>query len=829
MTETYRLPIPEGIYTAAIRTISTKTYDPCSRNKDLRLQLITHDPSGTNTVEDKDVLMFRGKRWHFMGEFEKDSNPIDVQIYVKDSVSDVTKLDSVVFIRTHDGSGSSTNIIPEQVFNCLQPDSDFDGLTDQTETKIVYIRSNHQYTSDDIFMDIARNNDGEDKYYYIDEYVGILEPEDSNGDGTIGTGEQKAYDNKIENLHPLNLKTPEGYYLFRDPDNTINFYIKINTDYLHYKKNVGGTNGGDLNTEILYTTPEYRGRVIFWTNPFSDDTDGDGIKDIYEYNAWTTDNTDDESTNPNNPDTDGDELWDGYYTRPRWNGREVVGQGIDVYRNGRNYQYCWLHVSPYGEKDAARTYPNVADSDSDGVWDGLECFYGFNPTEQADCSDYIQKESDLPNIDPLFDDDDHIQISWMQNYLYGDFLYGDDKKVNHWRRSWPDKNKWTEEYSGNPIMWSENRLLVSYINMYRATKASGSPKERFLTRAKSHINAFYNKETILTKPGEQPEPQGCLGSGNGYQYFTRCLVYDVEICNVLLDILSEERNADYESYIQDIFSFWETTQGHQSNYYSWRENNDEGSYRIFWNLDKNDYGHYKKNSFDKGGAWRYAYDVFNQILPMGSMLMKMRSIEDQYNCNIFSYQDAHGMPQGCADPNQWIFENRINPMRLYFVRDWEKYGPSDEYRKWHYRRDTNVNGRIEDIGYGGMELQFLYDWNDYIIEFDPSISGQWIGPFDLRVIEDTFMKLLYPREGQSWYNNNVHRICYRLNAVASTKVSNKNALKIYNWAILSEDTMKIAKEDLFSPELVGSPSWGISSSITFRLLSQIMLNNIKIT
>ena len=128
-----------------------------------------------------------------------------------------------------------------------------------------------------------------------------------------------------------------------------------------------------------------------------------------------------------------------------------------------------------------------------------------------------------------------------------------------------------------------------------------------------------------------------------------------------------------------------------------------------------------------------------------------------------------------------------------------------------------------------MELQFLYDWNDYIIEFDPSISGQWIGPFDLRVIEDTFMKLLYPREGQSWYNNNVHRICYRLNAVASTKVSNKNALKIYNWAILSEDTMKIAKEDLFSPELVGSPSWGISSSITFRLLSQIMLNNIKIT
>ncbi|MCB1094728.1 MAG: LamG domain-containing protein [Verrucomicrobiae bacterium] len=107
----------------------------------------------------------------------------------------------------------------------------------------------------------------------------------------------------------------------------------------------------DLDGDTLTTLQEFeRG-----TNPTSDDTDGDGLKDNVETNTGIWVSAEDTGTDPFLADTDGDSLLDGAET----------------------------NTGTFASASDAGTDPHKRDTDGDGASDGSEVVFGTDPTNPA--------------------------------------------------------------------------------------------------------------------------------------------------------------------------------------------------------------------------------------------------------------------------------------------------------------------------------------------------------------------------------------------------------------------------------------------------------------
>ena len=122
--------------------------------------------------------------------------------------------------------------------------------------------------------------------------------------------------------------------------------------------------------------------MIYHTDPFNPDTDGDGLTDGEEVKIYGTD--------PNNPDTDGDGLTDGdevhkYHTNPRL--ADTDGDGLTDGEEVLKYHTDPLNkdtdgdgISDYDEIHKYHTDPLKKDTDGDGLTDYEEIFiYHTNP------------------------------------------------------------------------------------------------------------------------------------------------------------------------------------------------------------------------------------------------------------------------------------------------------------------------------------------------------------------------------------------------------------------------------------------------------------------
>lgn len=162
----------------------------------------------------------------------------------------------------------------------------------------------------------------------------------------------------------------------------------------------------DITPEIsngTLTVVEIDSLEIDWED--TTDTDGDGLPDVYEKNAYGTD--------INNPDTDGDRLPDGYEvitlrTNPASKDTDDNGTTDDEEDfdsdNLTNYEEYILGTDPYkadtdgdgltdgDEVNIYNTDPLKYDTDGDGVIDSDEILLGLNPNDPTD-GDTVVKQS----------------------------------------------------------------------------------------------------------------------------------------------------------------------------------------------------------------------------------------------------------------------------------------------------------------------------------------------------------------------------------------------------------------------------------------------------
>jgi formylglycine-generating enzyme required for sulfatase activity len=115
---------------------------------------------------------------------------------------------------------------------------------------------------------------------------------------------------------------------------------------------------------------------LLGTDPYSDDSDADGLLDSVEVASGSLD--------PTNPDTDGDGLCDG--------GLGVSGVCLGGYED----------VNGDGIVDAGESDPTASDSDGDGIEDGREVEIGSNPTLTDSDGDLLSDfdELELYGSDP---------------------------------------------------------------------------------------------------------------------------------------------------------------------------------------------------------------------------------------------------------------------------------------------------------------------------------------------------------------------------------------------------------------------------------------------
>lgn len=139
----------------------------------------------------------------------------------------------------------------------------------------------------------------------------------------------------------------------------------------------------DPDNDFLVNIEEYKNQIdydgINFTDPWNEDTDGDGIKDGTETKVFFTD--------PTTNDTDRDGMPDGWET----------GYGLDPLIDDRNLDYDQdgydfdSNGTIYGEENFTNleeylngTKPNNKDTDNDLMFDGWEVWYEFNPNDNRD-------------------------------------------------------------------------------------------------------------------------------------------------------------------------------------------------------------------------------------------------------------------------------------------------------------------------------------------------------------------------------------------------------------------------------------------------------------
>ena len=196
-------------------------------------------------------------------------------------------------------------------------------------------------------------------------------------------------------------------YTFTD---NANYFILGEYEEAYVHLNIGLTftgKSGPTDTDRDGLTDDFEEKI--GTDPNNPDTDGDGLKDGEEVNAYKTDpknpDTDGDglqdgaevktySTNPLNPDTDGDQLNDGeevntYTTNP--NNADTDGDGLNDGEEVTSYRTNPLNKDSDGDTlsdgDEVKIYktdPLNRDTDGGSVDDGTEVRRGTDPLNPAD-------------------------------------------------------------------------------------------------------------------------------------------------------------------------------------------------------------------------------------------------------------------------------------------------------------------------------------------------------------------------------------------------------------------------------------------------------------
>ncbi len=131
------------------------------------------------------------------------------------------------------------------------------------------------------------------------------------------------------------------------------------------------------------------------TNPFSDDTDGDGITDSDELSVY--------NTNPVLSDTDGDRMndgWEIYYNLNPIQNDAYVDSDNDGLSNIEEYSWG----SQGGDPIETSLNPRDPDTDNDGMTDGEEVYIGTDPKDDKSCFAVLSS-----CLEPL---SDGVKITW---------------------------------------------------------------------------------------------------------------------------------------------------------------------------------------------------------------------------------------------------------------------------------------------------------------------------------------------------------------------------------------------------------------------------------
>jgi hypothetical protein len=244
-------------------------------------------------------------------------------------------------------------------------------------------------------------------------------PDNSNNNPLVSYGYVNAV-SSIPSLYQVVFRTPEGYVMYYEPGTTPKIYIKTSSwHYCVYQKGHSPVPSQDELTREIKIPYLIANLEIYSNSAFSSDKDNDGIVDGLEdvnKNGLSPNDADSDDdglrdgyeyyilgTDPTNPDTDGDGLKDG---------TECGITSADIFTSLWNFninELIWgtnINTGNFvSDSDPlTKTDPLKRDSDSDGLWDGIDPSNGkgedINKNGKIDVyNNGVFKETDPNNRD----------------------------------------------------------------------------------------------------------------------------------------------------------------------------------------------------------------------------------------------------------------------------------------------------------------------------------------------------------------------------------------------------------------------------------------------
>ena len=283
---------------------------------------------------------------------------------------------------------------------CL--DSDFDGLYDGWE-----VENGFDPTINDASLDPDNDNlnnyeeflNNSDPHNNDTDYDGILDGEEANW-----TGGEDGYVTNATNNDTDGDKLPDGWEIDYGFNPTIS------------DSNLDPDNDGLTNFNEYINPIDFDG--VNFTDPWNEDTDGDGLKDGAEIFVHGID--------PTTNDTDRDGMQDGWEVNYDLDPNNVIDADLDKDNDGFDFDG---NGTIWGEEKYTNleeykngTNPTNNDTDNDGIIDGWEIWYGLNPNVLDDANEdfdddgfnksvnFTNLQEFLNNTNPINNDTDNDQM-----------------------------------------------------------------------------------------------------------------------------------------------------------------------------------------------------------------------------------------------------------------------------------------------------------------------------------------------------------------------------------------------------------------------------------